>query len=147
MTEQSTEQNGHHFHASEQADIYLYLLMEILDSDETNQSAVSVTLMVGGGVVCGELVSHARWRGEMEEMLQGVGGPGPELVSKMLQTVGREAGPRKDDQLLSYVHLRKAKIITNYRATLESDEQMGPEFPLWRTRLADVQGWTLGRPA
>lgn len=149
MTEESTQQSGHqhHYHANELADVYLYMLMEVLDGDETNTSAISVTLMVGGGVVAGELISHARWRAETEAILRGLGGTGPEVVTKVVQTIADESEPRQEDQLLSYVHLRRARIITNYRATLDGDEQLGPEFPLWRARLADVQGWALGRPA
>lgn len=147
MSEASDEQSVHHHHAAAPADIYLYSLMEILDADDTNQSAVSVTLMVGGGVVCGELISHARWRVETEALMRGIGGAGPEAFARMLQVIDEESGPREDDQPLSYVHLRKARIVTNYRATLDGVEQQGPELPLWRTRVSDVQGWAIGRPS
>lgn len=146
MSEQQNEQSVHHHHAPAPADIYLYALMETLDIDQTHESAVSVTLMVGGGVVYGELISHGRWRAETESMVRNVAGPGSALLVRVLEVVDEAAGPRDEEQPLSYVHLRKARIVTNYRATLDEDVPQGPEFPLWRARLSDVQGWTLGRP-
>ncbi|KFG02581.1 hypothetical protein IQ62_01155 [Streptomyces scabiei] len=145
-----SEQNGqsaHHHHASAPADVYLYALMEMLDADESNRSEVSVTLMVGGGVVCGELISHARWRSAFEALVNSVRGPGSEALTKLLRGLDAMLPDREEDEPLSYVHLHRARVITNYRGTMQDDVQQGPEFPLWRTRLADVQGWTLGRPS
>lgn len=147
MTEDQAAESTHHHHAAPPADVYLYSLMAVLDADDTKESAVSVTVMVGGGAVCGELISHARWRAEMDAILKGLGGEGPQLVTRMMQIIDQETGPRDEGQPLSYLHLKDAQVVTNYRGTINGIEQMGPKTPLWRTRLSDIQGWTIGRPA
>lgn len=127
-------------------DVYLDTLLEFLDQEETKGSSLTVTLMVGGALVCGDLISHDQWQDELQAVLRGAGGNG-QLLGKLLKTVDTVASSRPEGEPLHFVHLRNAMVITNYRATLQGSTPQGMEHPVWRGRLSEVQGWTLGRPA
>ena len=127
-------------------DVYLDALLSFLDQDEAKETSVTVTLLVGGTLVCGELIGHDRWQDELQAMLDGIGGS-VELLGKLFKAVDESGEPQPDGVPLYFVHLRNVLIITNYRGTLQGDVPQGIEHPLWRGRLSDVQGWTLGRPS
>jgi hypothetical protein len=125
-------------------DIYLMSILSLFDDDKTNTSALSVTLQVGGVLVTGELIGHGRWQSELKAWLATVGGSS-DVISDLFGIVEEELaehGPGRP----SHLHLRDAKFITNYAGSMEGIVPQGPERPLWRTRVADVQGWSLGRP-
>jgi len=126
-------------------DVYLDALLEFLDGAETRGSSLTVTLLVGGTLVCGDLIGHDQWQDELQALLRGAGGNG-ELLGKLFKRVDEQGGPRPEGVPLNFVHLRNVLIITNYRGTLQGPEPQGIEHPVWRGRLSEVQGWTLGRP-
>jgi hypothetical protein len=115
----------------------------MLDSDETNRSALSVTLQVGGVLVTGELIGHSRWRNELKAWLATIGGDA-DSISHLVGVVEDELAAQGQTRS-NHLHLRDAKFITNYTTSMEGIAPQGPERPLWRTRIADVQGWSLGR--
>jgi len=125
-------------------DMYLMAILAMLDQDDTNTAALSVTLQVGGAMVAGEMIGHGRWRSELKAWLATIGGSS-DVISDLVTMVEEEVSARGQAQP-SHLHLRDAKFITNYAGSMEGIVPQGPERPLWRTRIADVQGWSLGRP-
>jgi hypothetical protein len=125
-------------------DIYLMSILAMLDEDKSNTSALSVTLQVGGALVCGELIGHGRWQSELKAWLATVGGSS-DVISDLVGIVQEELAENGPDRP-SHLHLRDAKFITNYLGSMEGITAQGPSRPLWRARIADVQGWSLGRP-
>lgn len=119
-------------------------ILAMFDQDETNTSALTVTLQVGGVLVTGELIGHGRWRNELKAWLATIGGSS-DAISDMVSIVEQELAEQGQTRA-SHLHLRDAKFITNYAGSIEGIVPQGPERPLWRTRIADVQGWSLGRP-
>jgi len=147
MTEEARELHDHVDVAEPVRDVYLNVLLGMLNGDKSHESALSVTVQVGGLLVAGELISHGRWEAEFRAWLATIGGDSDALVT-MLDVVNRELGPPEEDESkpLNFLHLRNAKFITNHQGTINGPTAMGPERPLWRARIADVEGWTLGRP-
>lgn len=121
------------------------MILAMLEEDSTNKSALSVTLQVGGALVTGELISHGRWQDEFRAWLATIGGSS-DVLATVIDAVNRELQDQDEDELMQFLHLRDAKFITNYAGSMEGITPQGPERPLWRTRIAEVQGWSLGRP-
>lgn len=145
VSEEGREPHDHVVVAEPIRDIYLHVLLELLHKDDSNQSAMSVTLQVGGALVTGELISRGRWEDEFRAWLATIDGSA-DVLTAMLDVVNSEIQDADEPAPLNFLHLRDAKFITNYRGTLEGTEAMGPGRPLWRARIVDVQGWSLGRP-
>lgn len=144
MSEETHEAHSHVVIPEPVRDIYLMSILAMLDEDESNTSALSVTLQVGGAIVCGELIGHSRWQSELKAWLATVGGSS-DVISNLVEIVHEELsenGPNRP----THLHLRDAKFITNYAGGIEGFTPQGPSRPLWRARIADVQGWSLGRP-
>jgi hypothetical protein len=125
-------------------DVYLMTILAMFDEDETNTAALTVTLQVGGVLVTGEMIGHGRWRNELKAWLATIGGSS-DVISDMVSIVEQELAEQGQTRA-SHLHLRDAKFITNYGGSMQGIVPQGPERPLWRTRIADVQGWSLGRP-
>lgn len=143
MSEETPEQHSHVVIPDPVRDVYLMSIVEMLDSDESNRSALSVTLQVGGVMVAGELIGHGRWRNELKAWLATIGGDA-DAISRLVGVVEEELAAQGPFRA-SHLHLRDAKFITNYTSSMQGIAPFGPERPLWRTRIADVQGWSLGR--
>lgn len=126
-------------------DVYLMVIASMLEDDETNRSALSVTLQVGGALVAGELISHSRWRDEFKAWLATIGGSS-DVISGAVDSVEEVLAEQDSDRPMQFLHLMDAKFITNYVGSMEGVTPQGPSRPLWRARIADVQGWSLGRP-
>jgi hypothetical protein len=62
VSEETSEPHSHVVIPDPVRDIYLMSIVAMLDSDDTDRSALSVTLQVGGVLVTGELIGHRRWR-------------------------------------------------------------------------------------
>ncbi|MFD3484987.1 hypothetical protein [Streptomyces sp. NPDC058665] len=127
-------------------DLYLSILLDFLNSEGGKGSAMTVSLMMGGTLVCGELVGHDRWLDELNALLRGAGGSA-ELLGKLFRAVDEKSEPLGEGEPFNFIHLRDVLVLTNYRGTLNGDAAQGLRHPLWRGRLSDVQGWTVGRPA
>jgi hypothetical protein len=143
VSEETSEPHSHVVIPDPVRDVYLMSIVAMLDSDETNRSALSVTLQVGGVLVTGELIGHSRWRNELKAWLATIGGDA-DSISHLVGVVEDELAAQGQTRS-NHLHLRDAKFITNYTTSMEGIAPQGPERPLWRTRIADVQGWSLGR--
>lgn len=143
MSEDKPEAHSHVVIPEPVRDMYLMAILAMLDADESNKSALSVTLQVGGALVTGELIGHGRWRSELKAWLATIGG-NSDVISDLVSIVEEELAERPQDRP-SHLHLRDARFITSYASSMEGIAPYGPERPLWRTRIAEVQGWSLGR--
>jgi hypothetical protein len=127
-------------------DLYFDALLEFLDLEDQKQASISVSLLVGGTLVCGDLIGHDQWAAAFERWMAEAG-EGADLVARFLKSVGEKIDPRADEDPLYFAHLKNARVVTNYRGGLDGDVVQGMESPLWRVRVQDVQGWTMGRPS
>lgn len=143
MSEEKPEAHSHVVIPEPVRDVYLMSILAMLDGDESNTGALSVTLQVGGALVTGELIGHGRWRSELKAWLATIGGSS-DVISDLVSIVEEELAEQPQSRP-SHLHLRDAKFITNYTSSMQGIAPFGPERPLWRTRIADVQGWSLGR--
>lgn len=128
------------------SDVYLDVLLDFLNQEKAKGSSLTVTLLMGGALVCGDLIAHAQWQDELQAVLEGAGGDAP-LLGRLMKSVEEAAEVLPEELSAHFVHLKNVLIITNYRGTLSGDVPQGIEHPVWRGRLSEVQGWTLGRPA
>lgn len=122
-------------------DIHLQMLVQLLGQEL--RSALPVILNVPGGVLSGDLISHEAWKAAWAQDLRKIAGEGartmaifPETVDQGVEEARGGAGP---EGLPRWIHLRNATILTGSSAPVS--------LALWRARLADVSGWTLGRAA
>lgn len=126
-------------------DLYLAMLLSVLDGEDAKGSSVSISLLIGGTQVCGDLISHDAWLEAFQEWMDGLG-DGAKFVGDLFAETDR-AAEEEEHGPARFVHLKNVRVVTNYRGTLDGEAVQGTEHPLWRGRLVDVQGWTLGRPA
>ncbi|MET8585721.1 hypothetical protein ABZX39_33360 [Streptomyces collinus] len=145
MSEETPEAHSHVVIPDPVRDVYLMVIASMLEDDKTDRSALSVTLQVGGALVTGELISHSRWRGEFKAWLATIGGSS-DVISGAVDAVEDVLAEQDSARRLQFLHLRDAKFITNYAGSMQGIAPQGPERPLWRARISDVQGWSLGRP-
>ncbi|WP_086559411.1 hypothetical protein [Streptomyces africanus] len=143
MSEEKPQAHSHVVIPEPVRDVYLMSILAMLDEDESHKSALSVTLQIGGALVTGELIGHGRWRSELKAWLATIGGSS-DVISDLVGIVEEELAEQPQSRP-SHLHLRDAKFITNYTTSMNGIAPQGPERPLWRTRIADVQGWSLGR--
>ena len=129
-------------------DLYLHLLLSVLDSDDSNSSEIGITLMVGGSVITGNLISHGRWEAETRKILESAG-PGASKLITLLDAIDEALPTSEEDDSapLQFVHLRDTHIVTNHLGSMNGITPMAIKRDLWRGRLAEVQGWALGREA
>lgn len=128
-------------------DLYLEMLLTFLDREDAKGSSASVSLLIGGTLVCGDLISHDAWLEAFQEWMSGLG-DGAKFVGDLFAETDRVSAERENgEEPLGFVHLKNVRIVTNYRGTLDGEAAQGMESPLWRGRLVDIQGWTLGRPS
>ncbi|MFK4103249.1 hypothetical protein ACI2L1_24840 [Streptomyces sp. NPDC019531] len=145
MSEDQSAGHSHVVRPDPVRDVYLMTILAMLDEDSSNKSAVSVTLQVGGALVTGELIGHGRWQDEFKAWLATIGGSS-DVLATVFDAIDQERAGHDQDDPNQFLHLRNAKFITNYLGSMEGITPQGPERPLWRTRIAEVQGWSLGRP-
>jgi hypothetical protein len=123
-------------------DLQLRLLIRVVEQSEDNR--VPITLNVAGAVVHGYLASAAAWRTRWVECVGAMAGPGKENLSffphQVLEVVDEvESGQERVERLPRWLHLLDVRMVTGSVNTLV-------DLPLWRGRLADVAGWSLGVP-
>lgn len=143
MSEDAPEAHSHVVIPEPVRDVYLMAILAMLDEDKSNRAALSVTLQVAGALVTGELIGHSRWRNELKAWLATIGGDS-DVISDLVSIVEEELAEQGQTHA-THLHLRDAKFITNYAGSMQGIAPQGPERPLWRSRIAEVQGWSLGR--
>ncbi|MFJ5265231.1 hypothetical protein ACIQAC_32675 [Streptomyces sp. NPDC088387] len=120
-------------------DVQLQMLVRLLGQDA--QAALPVTLVVGGCLLHGDLISHERWRADWARSLRGIDGPGADLLERFPEQVDEVVADKQGavaQRLPQWIHLRDA--------TAPATPGRPVVMPLWRGRLTDVSGWSLGRP-
>ncbi|NEA68569.1 hypothetical protein [Streptomyces sp. SID12488] len=121
-------------------DLQLQMLIRLIGQDA--EAALPLTLVVAGGFLYGDLISHEAWTAEWARSLRTTDGPGAALLERFPeqvdQAVADKQGHPAPQRLPQWIHLRDAIGLTGARRPLR--------MPLWRGRLADVSGWSLGRP-
>jgi hypothetical protein len=144
VSEETHEAHSHVVIPEPVRDVYLMSILAMMDEDKTHTAALSVTLQVGGAIVCGELIGHGRWQSELKAWLATVGGSS-DVISDLVGVIEEELAEHSPDRP-THLHLRDAQFITNYVGSMDGIVPQGPARQLWRARIADVQGWSLGRP-
>jgi hypothetical protein len=136
-------------------DWMLATLVETVNAVGGDTLGISVTVMAGGGVLTGYLISEAsyyrgygalwsalttdeaardRSRAQYEALAQAADAAHAEMANAT--TAGTTAGTPPAS---AYVHLRDARLVTG--TALMPNAQAGM---LWRGRLADISGFALG---
>ncbi|MFF1546063.1 hypothetical protein [Streptomyces sp. NPDC058291] len=122
-------------------DVQLQMLVRLIGQDP--EAALPITLVVGGGFLHGDLISHEAWTTEWARSLRSFDGPGAQLLKRFPeqvdQAVADKQGRPGPQRLPQWIHLRDA--------TGAAGTGRPVVMPLWRGRLADVAGWSLGKPA
>jgi hypothetical protein len=121
-------------------DLQLQMLVRLIGQDA--QAALPITLTVSGAFLHGDLISHEAWTTEWARSLHGMDGAGAQLLERFPQQVDevvedRQGGPGPQ-RLPQWIHLRDATGVTGGDGSAV--------MPLWRGRLTDVSGWSLGKP-
>lgn len=121
-------------------DLQLQMLVRLMGEDA--RAALPITLTVGGAFLHGDLISHEAWTTDWARGLHGTDGPGAQLLERFPQQVDeavadKHGGPGPQ-RLPQWIHLRDATDFAGGGGSVV--------MPLWRGRLTDVSGWSLGRP-
>ena len=129
-------------------DPILGALVDIVnDARALNADTVTLTLIVNGAVISGELMPGWRWMKLVDEQLGGSTflGERAETLAEEEQRAWAANDPPAEpwtaervmthDPKSQFVHLRNAQIVTG-----------NGDYPptLWRVRLTDVSGWCYG---
>lgn len=121
-------------------DLQLQLLVRLLSQDA--EAALPITLTVGGAFLHGDLISHEAWTTGWANSLHGVDGPGAKLLERFPEQVDEvveeKQGRSAPQRLPQWIHLRDAIGVAAGGGSVV--------MPLWRGRLTDVSGWSLGKP-
>ncbi|MGW8702281.1 hypothetical protein ACWGOK_36070 [Streptomyces eurythermus] len=118
-------------------DDYLLALEQLVEQDAGNH--IPVTVWLPGGLMFADLVSGQAWRKAWADESQVFSsGAGVEALAYLPEAL-EEARAAADDGATvdGFLHFRDADLHTGGVVTRVS---------LWRCRLTDVAGWTLGRP-
>ncbi|MET9800854.1 hypothetical protein [Streptomyces sp. NPDC006368] len=120
------------------ADVQLQILCRLLA--QSPRSSLPITLHLPSGIIYGDLITHEAWKAEWSQSLRHIEGHGAQLLATLPETVDQTMDELSGDgsHLPRWIHLREATSITGPKLVSAS---------LWRGRLADVSGWSLGKPA
>lgn len=131
-------------------DLHLTALVEFTNQaikvDSEHGWLVGITLQMAGGVVTGHLTSHDVWVARMKESFEGAGAKGlGALFDPPAEPADEDGGVQPDGaseadmRLPRHIHLVDAQYVLG-------DGLMPTEGGmLWRGRLQDVVGWSLGQ--
>jgi hypothetical protein len=128
-------------------DLYLRMLISLLETDKSHGASASITLTTNSGVIYGHLITREAWKGLWVEQMKTATGTGvdavrdfPAAIDRAVDDLFEESGEERpaDSGLPYFVHLRN---VTMY---VPGANQIG--LPLWRGRLEAVTGWALGTP-
>jgi hypothetical protein len=120
------------------ADAHLEMLLRLVEAQPG--AAVAVTLTTVGGIVSGSLVASRAWAERWEEVVARAVGDQDHaeqvvLLPRAVQNALDATGP---GGLHDFAHLIDVTFLSAPGA---------PTSPLWRGRVSDVSGWSLGAPA
>ncbi|MBO3682545.1 hypothetical protein [Streptomyces sp. NEAU-YJ-81] len=119
-------------------DLQLQLLIRLLSQDP--RSSLPITLYVPGGLLYGDLIAHEAWKADWARSLREMAGSGAHLLAKLPETVDQVMQEKHAEDgsagLPQWIHLREMTCVTGAANPVTA--------PLWRGRLADVTGWSLG---
>lgn len=126
-------------------DLQLQMLIHVL-VEQSDENRIPVTLNIPGTIIYGHMVSGSAWRTRWVERVGAMGGDGkdhlsffPSQLRSALDEVVPESGTDADKPMPRFIHLLDATMVTGAMNTTV-------EVPLWRGRLADVSGWSIGVP-
>lgn len=128
-------------------DPILGAIVDIVNDARANADTVTLTLIVNGAVVSGELLPAGRWMTLVDEQLGGstfLGERAEELAEEARLAWAANDPPaepwtaervKAHNPKSQFVHLQNAQIVTG-----------NGDYPptLWRVRLTDVSGWCYG---
>jgi hypothetical protein len=124
-------------------DLYLRMLISVLEHDGSTDSSMAITLSTNSGVITGQLITRDTWKALWSTQLEGATGNGAELMKTFIESVDKaidelneEEGAEDQDPVRRFIHLKDATMFVPGADRLS--------LPLWRGRLESVAGWTLG---
>lgn len=144
---------GGHVHAWWQHQFPDEMLQRLVDSANSGDATMTVTLNVGGQTICGALCSGQDFFEDAARELRTapvtdrdgneLSEPTPRLrdafesLAVEMDVRAAEYGSNDEEYLTANIHLRDAEVW----------DASGRHLPLgyWRGRLVDVSGWALGR--
>ncbi|MET9622751.1 hypothetical protein ABZZ37_18585 [Streptomyces sp. NPDC006464] len=122
-------------------DFDLRSLVAAVNAEDNQRAFFGVTLHMPSGLVCGDVIGREAYLDAWEELLRDARGKGAEQFATFFRDTEQildEVGIASVPSLPRWIHLRDVRILT------------GPQIlrsPLWRGRLADVAGWSVGAPS
>lgn len=110
-------------------------------AQDSPEFTMPVTVTVSGAVVTGTLIGRDRWSLEFAEATQTADDTVSVLASAVQSAFVASdlAGSADEHATYDYLHMRAARYVTGSSLT-----PSGPDGVLWRGRLRDVRGWSLG---
>ena len=102
--------------------------------DEGQVEGVQLTVLVGGMLFFGELVSAPQWWEEMGQLARGAGGDANVQFADGADTVSQiyRRADIAERRLVGYLHMQNVMV--------DSNRHIG----LWRIPIGEVQGWRWG---
>jgi hypothetical protein len=144
----STEdKSGSHVITEPVLDLYLRMLISLLERDGSHRSSMPITLTTNGGVVYGDLITREAWKAVWAEQMETATGVGveavktfPDDIDAAIDQVSAEEGEGRpeDDGMRYFVHLKNATVFVPGMNQLS--------MPSWRGRLDSITGWSIGKP-
>ncbi|HEY6115621.1 MAG TPA: hypothetical protein VI172_06650 [Candidatus Dormibacteraeota bacterium] len=115
-------------------DFYLQALVTLLEQLDEN-SSMSMSFNVNGGLVYGQLITRADW----EKLWVANVRQAHEWTGDVLDAIVRDAGERTGDEPApsNFVHLKDAWFMSG---------NMRQRLSLWRGPLAQIGGWSHSIP-
>ncbi|GAA1395396.1 hypothetical protein ACFQZ4_54105 [Catellatospora coxensis] len=103
---------------------------------------MSMTVNIGGATVLGVLIGRDVWVEELTAVAAKAG-PGGQSLGESFQGLFQSVDlnrPADEEPVYGYLHLRDARYL--------SGGAVSPQYPnagfLWRGRISEINGWTLG---
>lgn len=120
-----------------------WLLELLVSMANAGDFRVAMTLWTPAGVVAGDLVGAPVWIRELRAQIRAAGTAESHHFADDLSSVeqaiaGQAAAAAKTAEPVAFLHLANAITLFPQGETFQHG--------LWRGRIVDVSGWTLGRP-
>lgn len=123
------------------ADGFLQVLVALINGGDHE---LPITLLIGGSLVSGNLISHERYFRKLADLLVDENMRGNETAQKFHERVAAigDSAQQADDSVPSYIHLNEASFIAGGSAPIPTNS---PSDVLWRGRICQVDGYHIGR--